>query len=59
MTIKLWGRKSDESDEKIDRAQEKVCELQERADRAAESLVARLRRNHWGETIAEIARGER
>lgn len=59
MILKWWGRPSDNSDDKIEKAQREVGELLERSDRVAEALRERLRRNHWGQTIAEIARGER
>lgn len=48
-----------EEDPCLARAEDHLEELKQRADRVAISLMARDRRNHWGETIAAIARRER
>lgn len=55
-----WRNKNcDAADNRIVEAEKKVSELAVRGERVAQSLEARLKRNHWGQTIAEIARGER
>lgn len=39
-------------------AEEKVEDLERRARRVVPQLIARRNRNHWGEAIAAIARGD-
>lgn len=41
---------------RLTEADRKARELQLRSERVAEALAARQRRNHWGETAAQIAR---
>lgn len=62
MKILFWRREPqhvEEHDTRLRAAQEKACELKQRGEKVSASLSARRARNHWGETIAEIARGER
>lgn len=57
-----WNRQHDSSsvcDDRLDNAQRHVNELERRATKAATALDARLKRDHWSDTIAEIARRER
>lgn len=42
---------------RLDEADRKARELEARGERVAGELHARHRRNHWGETVVEIARG--
>jgi len=60
--VLFWRREPrdvDEHDQRLREAQQKACELKHRGEKVSASLSARRARNHWGETIAEIARGER
>jgi hypothetical protein len=41
-------------EKKLLKAEAEVADLSARADRVSEKLTARLRRNHWGETIDAI-----
>lgn len=45
-----------EAEARLDRAEERAENVRERGERVALSLEGRLRRNHWGETVAQIAR---
>lgn len=45
-------------EERLERASRKIGELRDRGERVAASLEGRRARNHWGETIAAIARRE-
>lgn len=60
MNLLFWRRKPTPdpcpASPEVQAAQAKADELRVRADRVAESLGGRLRRNHWGETVASIAR---
>ena len=48
-----------EHERRIQQAREKADALRERAERVVRDLEERNRRNHWSETAARIARGER
>jgi len=43
---------------RVEDAQRTLNDLKTRADRVVQSLNARHERNHWGETVARIARRE-
>jgi hypothetical protein len=47
----------DERERELEEVAERVGEVEERAERVAQALSDRRRRNHWGETLASIARG--
>ena len=40
-------------------AETRLASIKERAEHVHVSLFARDKRNHWGETVSEIARGRR
>lgn len=42
----------------LENAKRKTTELEVRAHRVVPELIARRNRNHWGETVARITRGE-
>lgn len=46
------------ADERADAAVLRAADIATRGEVAAEALRGRLRRNHWGETVAAIARRE-
>lgn len=60
MSLWPWRRREDPppTTPELRDVKAKADRLTERADRVAESLEGRLHRNHWGETIAAIARRE-
>jgi hypothetical protein len=41
-------------EEKLLKAEKEVAQVQVRAERVSKILTARIRRNHWGETIDSI-----
>lgn len=59
MRLRWWRKDEDDVDARIAEAERKACDLDRRSEKVAADLTARLRRNHWGQTVAEIARGER
>lgn len=60
-----WGREGraqkakalDEIDRKLDAAEELQRDLRARKTRALEALDARMKRNHWKESIEQLMRG--
>lgn len=59
--ISRWfkGDEPDPHEERIAEAERKLEDLTERADKVAPALLARKRRNHWGESVDIIWEGRR
>lgn len=57
MRLFRWGTKKEEDPEltKLREAERKAQELKSRGERVAAAIQGRLERNHWGETIRDIA----
>lgn len=59
MRLLGWGKtKETESDSKLSEAERRVTDLECRSASVVESLTRRNRRNHWGQTVTEIAHGK-